>query len=174
MASLGCYELVREQADTKSTLPAPRPCRPTRPSPGTERSPVPSAGVYWLYLQALGTDANIAIDGKGLARTGAFQGGVHGDILQANQDNVVPTIDGLDNLRREVELTAGPHQITIKTTPTPPTLRFSCASTGTPPNSARPITRPPSQPPRSQSCGCLSLDPPVAGLRPSRRTEQAG
>ena len=42
----------------------------------------------------------IAIDGKPLARTGAFQGGVHGDILQANQDNVVPTTDGLDNVRR--------------------------------------------------------------------------
>jgi beta-glucosidase len=77
----------------------------------------PSAGVYWLYLQALGTDANIAIDGKGLAQTGAFQGGVHGDILQANQDNVVPTIDGLDNLRRAVELTAGPHQIKIMVHP---------------------------------------------------------
>ena len=39
-----------------------------------------------------------------LAATGAFQGGVHGDILQANQDNVVPTPDGLDNVRRAVEL----------------------------------------------------------------------
>ena len=77
----------------------------------------PHAGDYWIYLQALGTDANIAIDGKPLARTGAFQGGVHGDILQANQDNVVPTTDGLDNVRRSVELTAGPHQIEIKTSP---------------------------------------------------------
>jgi beta-glucosidase len=77
----------------------------------------PHAGDYWVYLQALGTDASIAIDGKPLARTGAFQGGVHGDILQANQDNVVPTTDGLDNVRRSVQLTAGPHQIEIKTSP---------------------------------------------------------
>jgi beta-glucosidase len=76
---------------------------------------VPSAGDYWIYLQALGTNANISIDGKPLAHTGAFQGGVHGDILQANQDNVVPTTDGLDNLRRSVELTAGAHAIEIKT-----------------------------------------------------------
>src|ERR1035437_7156304 len=48
------------------------------------------AGVYWLYLQAMGTNATITLDGKGLAKTGAYQGGVHGDILQANQDNVVP------------------------------------------------------------------------------------
>jgi len=77
----------------------------------------PHAGSYWLYLQAMGTNANIRIDGKMLARTGAFQGGVHGDILQANQDNVVPTPDGLDNVRRAVELTAGPHAIEISTSP---------------------------------------------------------
>jgi beta-glucosidase len=77
----------------------------------------PHAGVYWLYLQALGTNANITLDGKRLAGTGVQQGGVHGDILQANQDNVVPTTDGLDNVRCVVNLTAGPHQIEIKTSP---------------------------------------------------------
>jgi beta-glucosidase len=78
---------------------------------------VPTAGAYWLYLQALGTNANISIDGKRLARTGATQGGVHGDILQANQDNAVPTVDGLDNVRRSIDLTAGPHAIEIRITP---------------------------------------------------------
>ena len=78
---------------------------------------VGTAGDYWIYLQALGTNANIELDGKPLARTGAFQGGVHGDILQANQDNAVPTTDGLDNVRRAVNLTAGPHTIEIKTSP---------------------------------------------------------
>jgi beta-glucosidase len=77
----------------------------------------PHAGTYWIYLQAMGTNANISLDGKRLAGTGVFQGGVHGDILQANQDNVVPTTDGLDNVRRTVELTAGPHAIEIKTSP---------------------------------------------------------
>ncbi len=78
---------------------------------------VPHAGDYWIYLQALGTNANIAIDGKPLAATGAFQGGVHGDILQANQDNAVPTTDGLDNVRRAVTLAAGAHAIEVRTTP---------------------------------------------------------
>ena len=78
---------------------------------------VPKAGAYWLYLQALGTNANISIDGKRLARTGATQGGVHGDILQANQDNAVPTVDGLDDVRRSINLTAGPHAIEIKISP---------------------------------------------------------
>jgi beta-glucosidase len=78
---------------------------------------VPHAGEYWLYLQALGTNANISLDGKPLARTGASRGGVHGDTLQANQDNAVPTTDGLDNVRRAVTLTAGAHEIEIKTSP---------------------------------------------------------
>jgi beta-glucosidase len=77
----------------------------------------PHAGSYWLYLQAMGTNAAVKLDGKRLAGTGAFQGGVHGDILQANQDNVVPTPDGLDNVRRAIELTAGPHPIEISTSP---------------------------------------------------------
>ncbi|HEY1579481.1 MAG TPA: glycoside hydrolase family 3 C-terminal domain-containing protein [Terracidiphilus sp.] len=73
----------------------------------------PHPGTYWIYMQALGTNARMRLDGKALAQTGAFQGGVHGDILQANQDNVVPTTDGLDNVRRAVELTAGPHTLEI-------------------------------------------------------------
>ena len=82
----------------------------------------PHAGNYWIYLQAMGTNAVIKLDGKRLASTGAFQGGVHGDILQANQDNAIPTTDRLDNVRRAVELTAGPHAIEISTSPTHPTL----------------------------------------------------
>jgi beta-glucosidase len=77
----------------------------------------PHAGTYWLYLQAVGTNATIALDGKPLGGTGAFQGGVHGDILQANQDNAVPTTDGLDNVRRAAELTAGPHRIELRVGP---------------------------------------------------------
>jgi beta-glucosidase len=78
---------------------------------------IPKDGNYWIYLQALGTNASMTLDGKPFERTGAFQGGVHGDILQANQDNVVPTTDGLDNVRRAIDLTAGPHTIEIKTSP---------------------------------------------------------
>jgi beta-glucosidase len=77
----------------------------------------PHAGVYWIYLQALGTNASMNLDGKPFARTGAFQGGVHGDILQANQDNAIPTTDNLDNVRRAIDLTAGPHAIEISLTP---------------------------------------------------------
>jgi beta-glucosidase len=76
---------------------------------------VPSEGIYWIYLQALGARAALQIDGKGIARTGANQGDVHGDIQQAGQDNTFPTTDGLDNVRRAVHLTTGPHDIRVET-----------------------------------------------------------
>jgi beta-glucosidase len=75
------------------------------------------AGRYWLYLQALGTNARLYIDGKRVAITGVFQGDVHGDVLQANQDNVVPTTDGLDNVRHVVQMEAGAHAIRIEVSP---------------------------------------------------------
>ena len=74
---------------------------------------VPKSGTYWLYLQELGTDASLYIDGKRIGVTGTFQGDVHGDILQANQDNVIPPADGLDNVRHALALSAGPHAIKI-------------------------------------------------------------
>ncbi len=74
-------------------------------------------GVYWLYLQALGTIAALYVDGKRIDITGTFPGDVHGDILQANQDNVVPTTDGLDNVRHAVVLDAGLHAIKVRASP---------------------------------------------------------
>src|SRR5450755_808025 len=65
---------------------------------------VPSDGSYWFYLQALGTRCVSSIDGKEVGRTGAVKGTVHGDVQHATQDNGLPTTDGLDNVRRTVEL----------------------------------------------------------------------
>jgi beta-glucosidase len=78
---------------------------------------VSTSGSYWLYLQALGTDASLFIDGQRVGVTGTFQGDVHGDILQPNQDNVVPTTDGLDNVRHAVNLSAGAHSIKVQISP---------------------------------------------------------
>jgi len=74
-------------------------------------------GEYWIYLQALGTNARIKLDGKWLAGTGAAQGGVHGDILQAGQDNAIPTTDDLDDVRRAIYLAAGLHDIEVSISP---------------------------------------------------------
>lgn len=77
----------------------------------------PQAGTYWIYLQALGANASLSIDGRRVGVTGAYQGDVHGDILQPNQDNVLPTTDGLDNVRHPVSLTAGAHAIKVQISP---------------------------------------------------------
>ena len=74
---------------------------------------VPADGTYWLYLQVLGARGTFSIDGKDIGRTGATKGAVHGDIQHATQDNVLPTPDGLDNVRRALTLTAGPHAIDV-------------------------------------------------------------
>jgi beta-glucosidase len=74
---------------------------------------VPSAGDYWIYLQALGARGKLTIDGKEIGRTGAMLGTVHGDIQHATQDNGFSTTDGLDNVRRSVQLTAGVHEIVV-------------------------------------------------------------
>jgi beta-glucosidase len=74
---------------------------------------IPKAGSYWMYLQLMGAYGSLRIDGKMVARSGVSKGSVHGDIVQANHDNVLPTTDGLDNVRRAVELTAGAHDIEV-------------------------------------------------------------
>ncbi|HUO35928.1 MAG TPA: glycoside hydrolase family 3 C-terminal domain-containing protein [Candidatus Acidoferrum sp.] len=74
---------------------------------------VPADGDYWLYLQILGARDILQVDGREVGRTGAAKGMVHGDIQYASQDNVLPTTDGLDNVRRAVHLTRGAHDIEV-------------------------------------------------------------
>ena len=76
---------------------------------------IPADGSYWFYLQALGTRGKLSIDGKEVGRTGALKGTVHGDVQHASQDNGLPTTDGLDNVRRAVQLTKGAHKIEVVT-----------------------------------------------------------
>jgi len=108
-----------EQADATVdfTVKGGNPLKPNATVTWEGTLTVASAGSYWIYLQALGTNASIKLDGTRLARTGVRQGSVHGDILQANQDNAIPTTDGIDNVRHVIDLTAGPHAIEIATTP---------------------------------------------------------
>jgi beta-glucosidase len=76
---------------------------------------IAAAGEYWFYLQLLGTRGVLRIDGKELGRSGAVKGTVHGDVQHASQDNGIPTTDGLDNVRRAVQLTAGKHAVEVVT-----------------------------------------------------------
>jgi beta-glucosidase len=71
-------------------------------------------GDYDIDLQLIGATGKFSIDGRKVGSMGWWGG--HGDIVFANRDNVVPTTDGLDNVRRLVSLGAGPHRIEVEAT----------------------------------------------------------
>jgi beta-glucosidase len=72
---------------------------------------VPSDGVYEFNLQMLGGSGAIRLDHRLLGRIAIPP--QHGDVLQAGHDNVLPTPDGLDNLRRRIELSGGRHALEV-------------------------------------------------------------
>lgn len=74
---------------------------------------VPSAGSYWIYLQLLSAAGSVSIDGKRVAGANGMRGGVHGDTVLGGKDGLMPTTDGLDNLRAATDLTAGTHSISV-------------------------------------------------------------
>jgi len=63
----------------------------------------------------LGCYATLSIDDRMVARNQLMW--IHGNITQAAQDNVLPTLDGLDNLRVALPLSAGEHPIEIRVVP---------------------------------------------------------
>ncbi len=75
---------------------------------------VPEAGSYWIYLQMLGAAGSLSIDGKLIARAGGIRGGVHGDTVLAGKDGLLPSTDGLNNVRTAVDLTAGSHSVEVQ------------------------------------------------------------
>ncbi|KQT32967.1 glycoside hydrolase [Sphingomonas sp. Leaf412] len=76
---------------------------------------VPSAGRYYLYLHLLGATGALSIDGKKVGTADGLIGALHGDTVLPGKDGLMPTVDGLDNLRMLVELSAGPHSLTLET-----------------------------------------------------------
>ena len=78
---------------------------------------IPATGSYWIYLQLLGAAGSVNIDGKHVAGANGMRGGVHGDTVLGGKDGLMPTTDGLDNLRVAVDLTAGPHTIDVTASP---------------------------------------------------------
>ncbi len=76
---------------------------------------VPATGTYMLCLQNLGSYASLTLDGKKLASNQQMVN--HGNVTQAGQDGVLPTTDGLDNLRVQLNLTAGAHRLHVTVEP---------------------------------------------------------
>jgi beta-glucosidase len=72
----------------------------------------PAGGEYEIDLQVLGATGRFWIDGRSIGNM-AWWGG-HGDIVFPNRESVIPTTDGLANVRRLVTLTAGPHALRVE------------------------------------------------------------
>lgn len=72
---------------------------------------IPETGTYWIYTQLLGCTAQLKIDDTPAGNSaGLFQ---HGDYIQPAEDNVLPTTDTLDDVRRAVHLTKGTHSLVL-------------------------------------------------------------
>ena len=72
---------------------------------------IPQAGRYRLSLQLLGALGSISLDGRRVNATDSLF--LHGTVLQPGQDDVLPTTDGLDNVRSTLQLSAGAHALLI-------------------------------------------------------------
>jgi beta-glucosidase len=74
----------------------------------------PADGSYWVNLGLLGAGGSISLDGKVIAQTGFINGTApRYGVLRPGDNNVVPTTDGLDNLRTQLTLKAGEHPVTV-------------------------------------------------------------
>ena len=103
--------LVDSVLDLTNKTGAPLPANAEAKWAGTLT--VPSAGSYWIYLQLLSAAGSVTIDGKRVAGANGMRGGVHGDTVLGGKDGLMPTTDGLDNLRAAVDLTAGAHTVSV-------------------------------------------------------------
>ena len=72
---------------------------------------IPETGTYWIYTQLLGCSTQLTIDDRPAGSSaGLFQ---HGDFIQPPEDNVLPSTDNLDNVRRAVHLAKGSHSFVL-------------------------------------------------------------
>ena len=76
---------------------------------------VPESGKYRMHLQLLGCYGTLKIDDQVVDKN--WFNWIHGEVTQAGQDNIFPTTDGLDNVRAEMNLSAGPHRILVRVEP---------------------------------------------------------
>jgi len=77
----------------------------------------PKTGDFWFTISVLGNRPQLFIDGKRIVGTHAYKGALHGDVVLPNEDSVLPSRDGLDNVRISVALSAGVHSLRLEAVP---------------------------------------------------------
>ncbi len=75
----------------------------------------PESGKYRMHLQLLGCYGKLKIDDQVVDKN--WFNFIHGELVQAGQDGIFPTTDGLDNMRASMELSKGPHMIYVEVSP---------------------------------------------------------
>ncbi|HET9187568.1 MAG TPA: glycoside hydrolase family 3 C-terminal domain-containing protein [Acidothermaceae bacterium] len=80
---------------------------------------VPTAGSYWLNIQALGATATLVVDGKTLTTVGGGFGPSprYGVVHPTDGNAPTATTDGLANSRTLLQLTAGDHTLQVTDAP---------------------------------------------------------
>ena len=76
---------------------------------------VPESGKYRIHLQMLGCYGKLKIDDQVVDKN--WFNFIHGELVQAGQDGIFPTTDGLDNVRATMDLSAGPHKFYLEVNP---------------------------------------------------------
>ncbi|MDE1166131.1 MAG: glycoside hydrolase family 3 C-terminal domain-containing protein [Pseudomonas sp.] len=76
---------------------------------------IDQAGDYDLNLQMLGAGAVLKVDGVVVGESSSLKNALHGDVVHPGQDALMPTTDGLNNVRRRVTLSQGEHLLEVST-----------------------------------------------------------
>jgi beta-glucosidase len=77
----------------------------------------PEAGSYWINFGELGTSGTVAIDGTTvITGDGFLSDAPRYGTVKAGDAGVLPSTDGLNNKRVQLDLTAGAHSITVTQT----------------------------------------------------------
>lgn len=74
---------------------------------------IPSDGNYQVSLQLLGASGYLEVDGRWIVGVGNKTGNLHGEVIKAGAEGILPTTDNLCNFSKDVELAAGAHEISI-------------------------------------------------------------
>ena len=100
-------------ADVDFTTASKKPLPARTTASWTGNLIVPSEGLYEIDVQMLGAVASLKIDGKAFSGIQAGMGNSRADSIQASQSSMMPTPDGLNNVRKQATLTAGAHAIEL-------------------------------------------------------------
>ena len=77
----------------------------------------PESGSYWLNFGELGTSGTVEVDGKTvISGDGFLSPAPRYGTVKAGDTGVLPSTDGLNNKRAQVQLSAGAHTITVTQT----------------------------------------------------------